>query len=224
MHFCLLFSLLFLALGFLPCASPQSLHWVWKGSAQSGQGLETRPMLSLQVCSTLPTQPGSPCPAMMQMRLFLLGTCHSREHSLLGARAASAPDLIALSDAVILTLQAFTASLLSLSLFSAWKRFVGIFGVWSCQRNLLQVTFQTGRFKNATLNAPTTHPPKKGKNQWVHLFADNAIYEARNFLGFSSLDRGGHKGVLILSPGTAGLLSLIHGPKLSKLYEPPQKI
>lgn len=98
---------------------------VWKGSARCEQGLETRPMLSHRVCSTLPTQPGSPCPAIMQMRLFLLGTWHSREHSwehsLLAARAASPPDLRALTGAAILTRQGFTASLLSLSLISTWK-------------------------------------------------------------------------------------------------------
>lgn len=58
------------------------------------------------------------------------------------------------------------------------------------------------------------------------MFADNAIYEGRNLLGFSNLDWWGYRG--ISSPcargaGTAGVLCLIHGPKLSKLYEPPQK-
>lgn len=119
---------------------------VWKGSAQSRQGLGTRPMLSLQLCSTLPTQPGSPCPAMMQMRLFLLGTWHSREHSLLGARAASPPHFRALTDAAVLTLQAFRASLLSLSLIATWEKFVGIIGAWTCKRNLLQVIFSDRKF------------------------------------------------------------------------------
>lgn len=68
---------------------------------------------------------------------------------------------------------------------------------------------------------------KKKKNQWLQLFADNAIYEPRNLLGFSSLDRWGYVGVS--SPhareaGTAGFLSLIHAPELSMIHEPSQKI
>lgn len=41
-------------------------------------------------------------------------------------------------------------------------------------------------------------PPKK-KNQWVQLFADNAIYEPRNLLGFSNTagsTQGSHPFVL----------------------------